>query len=149
MLLFRQCFVPKVDYIFRTISPRLSHVIFGPFEELKRQILASLLQIPRQALSGTSYEQAQLPIARGGLGLTNSKVVAHAAYCVPAIDWMKHSIPGTSPKNHLFVPGENASWSYHHHHQILKLQNCIQLLYMSKFSFITNSAAKAGSTTYA
>jgi hypothetical protein len=93
MLLFRHCFLPKPQYLYRTIPPNLSHALYGPFEEIKRKVLAKILGLPRREdLKEATYRQAQLDIDKGGLGLKNESQIARAAYCASVMSMLKSQI---------------------------------------------------------
>eukprot|EP01031_Cornospumella_fuschlensis_P025788 gene25788-31143_t len=74
--------------IYRTIPPHLSHAVYGPFEEIKRKILANILVFPkREHRKKISYRQAQLCIPEGGLGLKDERGIAMSAYCASVLMW--------------------------------------------------------------
>ncbi len=81
LLLFRYCFVTKINFLQRTIEPSLLKDFISSFEQIKIQFLStSILQIDQSELSESAILQSKLHIKDGGLGLFNSSDITDAAY---------------------------------------------------------------------
>jgi hypothetical protein len=97
LLLIRNCFVAKVNYIFRTLSPRVTKKFAWDVDELKKKMLLKLLQYSEGELDNETiqlaFRQATFPIADGGLGFSQSDKVAHAGYVASMLEFLK-TLPG-------------------------------------------------------
>jgi len=79
-LLFSKCFVYKPYHIFRTIPPELTLELALRFEQMKREVLASVMLINPEDVSEQLYSICNLSLANGGLGLHNVIEVRFAAF---------------------------------------------------------------------
>ena len=89
MLLFRSCFCTKPIHIFRTIGRRVAEEFIVEFECIKKKVLDSIFgmdNIGGLGLGVVFMQLFNLPIGSGGLGLTNSLLLADVAYIASAID---------------------------------------------------------------
>ena len=68
-LVFINCFIRNVGYIFRTTPPRLTIGFARGFEVLKKRILYNLLGFGLNELSDLTYGVCQLAIDEGGFNI--------------------------------------------------------------------------------
>ena len=77
MYLARQCINHKLSYLIAVTPPVISAPIAQDFDGKLRQALCSRLEIE---ITGKALEQAQLPVAMGGLGLRSAQWLAPIAF---------------------------------------------------------------------
>jgi hypothetical protein len=78
-LLLKNCFSLKVQFLLRTIPPRLTiPELIEPFNLILRDVLCSILSIPQ--MTDSQFEQCCLDLDSGGLGLGITPMTAHAAF---------------------------------------------------------------------
>ena len=84
-LLLKKCFSNKIQHLLRTTPPRLtiSHLI-DPFNALVHKIFANILKIDR--LSDVVFQQCQLDVSDGGLGLGVAHFTAQTSFCASFIE---------------------------------------------------------------
>jgi len=88
--MFLRCFTKKPLYIFRTISPVLTHGLQQQFEALKKKVLKSLLAFRSdEEISDVVYSTCNFGIQQGGLGLHLSAEVATAAFVSSMIAFLQ------------------------------------------------------------
>ena len=76
--LLRSCLaVPKIMFSMRTVNPTLCLDMWEDVDELTRQTLTRILGLPT---SDRQWEQAQLPVSMGRLGLRSARAHAQVAY---------------------------------------------------------------------
>ena len=77
-VLLRACLsIPKMMYTLRTSDPTNHQLCWQLADDISREALTCILGKP---LDDTQWQQAQLPTALGGLGLTCARDIAPAAY---------------------------------------------------------------------
>ena len=90
--LFRWCFNEKINYLLRTIPPKLTEELTSNFNLTKKRIMCSILnQFNLETLPEWLWVQCCLPINEGGLGLNDSVLVAYTAYASSFIDCLPTS----------------------------------------------------------
>jgi hypothetical protein len=88
------CFQSKVIHLMRVIPPLVLNPYLRRFEELKRGIFRSIIDVP---VTDTVFEQARLPIRSGGFGLTDMLLIAPAAFVAShhgAREFLEITVPG-------------------------------------------------------
>ena len=76
--LLRSCLsLPKMMYTLRTIDPTPHQTLWKEVDIITREALNCILGVP---LGSTQWEQAQLPVSLGGLGLRSAEEHAPAAF---------------------------------------------------------------------
>jgi ribonuclease HI len=87
LLMLRYSFCNKVNYLLRCLPSKiLTQTLSGNksflelFDDMKIQVLESIMEIPINSLNKEQKVQAMLMIRDGGLGLQDSSIIANAAY---------------------------------------------------------------------
>ena len=78
LLLLRLCALPRLNFLCRTISPRLTSSGCTLFDQMITDTFRSKLQLP--PLSPGALTQVRLPLRHGGFGLRSALASAPAAY---------------------------------------------------------------------
>ena len=76
--LFYHCFQRKINYFCRTINPEIIMPFLIEFESIKRSLLHNIIIVTE--LPDHAWRLAQLDLANGGLGLTDTTLICEAAY---------------------------------------------------------------------
>ena len=95
-VLLRSCLsLPKIMFTLRTTNPSHHQELWQRFDSITRQTISMILGVP---VSDSQYQQAQLPVSQGGLGLRASMDHAPAAYVSSLLSSqdLKQSILGMS-----------------------------------------------------
>ena len=87
LLFLRLCFAPKFDYILRTMPT--CHTVFAVEEisAMKRSILDTIIN-SEHGITETQWEQSQLSLKKGGIGLRFARVTRHAGSVASKLDTM-------------------------------------------------------------
>jgi hypothetical protein len=81
MVLMRNSFIRKIDYLFRTIPPYLSVGIVEEYTGLLKKLISDMLSnVSRVSISSIVWKQMCLKIPDGGLGLGNVDNLRYCAY---------------------------------------------------------------------
>jgi hypothetical protein len=87
MLLFRNCFVLKPQYLLRTLPPNVTGVLGERFEDMKKLILKSILSCGTEELTDLQYSIFNLSISDGGVGIHLMKEIAPCAYMASILEF--------------------------------------------------------------
>ena len=87
LLFLRLCFAPKFDYLLRTMPTRHTEFASKEISAMKRSILDAIIN-SKHGISDMQFEQAQLPLSKGGLGLRYTNVTRNAGSVASKIDTM-------------------------------------------------------------
>jgi len=87
LLFLRLCFAPKFDYIFRTMATRHTAFIVDDITAMKRSVLDATIN-SADGIDDHQWDQAQLPVRIGGLGLRRTNTTRHAGSVSSKFDVM-------------------------------------------------------------
>ena len=105
LIFLRLCFAPKFDYLLRTMPTRHTAFIVDDINAMKRSILDAIINSDH-GITDIQFEQAQLPLRMGGLGLRHTNVTRNAGSTASKIDTMSHLSNGGSDE----VLGHDIPW---------------------------------------
>lgn len=97
-ILFRDCFVHKVNYLYRCINPRLTADFVKDFEALKKLCISSFFNTSgslTDEITDALYSVLNLPTDLGGLGFHSSFLESPAAYLTSLAAFGKEFYPNT------------------------------------------------------
>ena len=77
LIFLRLCFAPKFDYLLRTMPTRHTAFIVDDINAMKRSILDAIIN-SEDGIDDHQWDQAQLPVRIGGLGLRRTNTTRHA-----------------------------------------------------------------------
>ncbi len=80
LMLLRYSFAQKVNYLLRTIPPKLTKEFAQQFDSLKISLFCQLLEVKQEVLSSMQKLQVLTHIRDGGFGLFQAEQSAAAAY---------------------------------------------------------------------
>jgi hypothetical protein len=93
LLLFRWCFIPKIHYLFRTISPQNTEHIISDIDEMKSKVLATIFG--KHFLTSPEYDTvfwlSCATVKEGGLGLSFASHIAKSAFVTSMIEYDRSS----------------------------------------------------------
>ena len=78
-------FLLRPNHLFRTIHPKHFLNLLSQFEDVKKKVIASLLDLPVATLSDSIYAVMNFPVADGGLGMYLFEDISKAAYLASGI----------------------------------------------------------------
>ena len=107
MLLLRQCLVPKLNYILRTVRPSATARIAATFDEQVIETALKLLQLNRSTSHWRDevITQLRLPCSMSGFGLRSAVMVSHFAY----LDSASRALHPDHITNHLFTSSSTSN----------------------------------------
>ena len=80
LLMLRFSFAQKITYLLRTIDPKIVRPFAEKFDDLKIELLCTLLEIKGDTLSPMHKRQVLTHIRDGGFGLFDAVTSSVAAY---------------------------------------------------------------------
>lgn len=89
ILLLRQCGIPRMNYLCRTLAPSVARPFFARFDERVMGTVISKCHLP-SPMPAQSQEQVVSPCAHGGLGLRSVASQCDAAYLASAAKAVPH-----------------------------------------------------------
>jgi hypothetical protein len=109
MLLLRQCLVPKLTYILRTVRPSATARIAEMFDKQVIECALKLLQLNRSSSQWRDevIQQLRLPCSMSGFGLRPAALVSHFAY----LDSASRALHLDRITNQLFTPSPSSSFT--------------------------------------
>lgn len=112
MLLLRQCMIPKLNYILRTVRPSATARITAQFDSQALECSFNMLEMNRTKISETFKDQLiaqlRLPCKMSGFGLRSSAMVAPFAY----LDSASRAVHLDHITNQLFTASQSSSFRH-------------------------------------
>jgi hypothetical protein len=107
MLLLRQCLVPKLIYILRTVRPSATARIAATFDKQVIECALKLLELNRETTHWKDevLTQLRLPCSMSGFGLRSAVMVSHYAY----LDSASRALHLDHITNQLFTPSSTSA----------------------------------------
>ena len=80
LLLLRACALPRMNFLCRTLAPRLTLDACNLFDTLVSRAAVTILKLSEGNLSQVAQHQLSMPLRQGGLGLRQTVIIAPAAF---------------------------------------------------------------------
>jgi hypothetical protein len=152
-LLLRHCFCPKIIYLLRNTRSDLTEGVISAFESFKKRIYLGILEEDSELVDKRVWDQSQLSIEDGGMGLHNTEWIQSTAFAASFLSFYQQSDirKKFGLDDYLLDGGNKKGVQVKHIMEIEKTFNAFNGLDPSRFpdiaTFLSMGGDKSGSVT--